>query len=420
MLDDGTAGREVAAQHGHAASRLHGAGGCADDGLVGDVLGRVGDLADGAAVDRRSAAVEMIAELFHQLGHTAGPVEMLHVVVAGGLEIDQHRHLAADRVEFLEIDREAGAARDRGQMDQPVGGAADCLQNGQRIAEGGLGQEFARLRPALSQPNRLAPARLGGANAVGMGGGDRARARQRDAERLDEAAHRRGCAHHHAGALRRREPAAQHLDLGLVDLAGAMLAPEPAAIGAGAEDLALVVADKHRPGDQLDRWHIGADRTHELGWHRLVAAADQHDGVAGLRPDHLLGVDRHQVAQEHRGRVGEGFVDGDRRKLHRQAAGQHHAALHRLDQAGHVAMAGVEVAEGVGDADDRPVERIVGEAGGLDEGLAQEQREAGIAIGREIAAHAACGLHGWGIVGRAHAATNMVVARIVNNYVKGL
>ena len=43
-------------------------------------------------------------------------------------------------------------------------------------------------------------------------------------------------------------------------------------------------------------------------------------------------------------------------------AGQHDAALHRLDQVGHVAVAGVVVAEGVGDADDRPVERVVGVA----------------------------------------------------------
>src|SRR5213075_1259855 len=58
-------------------------------------------------------------------------------------------------------------------------------------------------------------------------------------------------------------------------------------------------------------------------------------------------------------------------------------ALGRLDQVGHVAVAGVVVAEGVGDADDRPVEGVVRIAGGLDEGLAQEQREARIAIGGE-------------------------------------
>ena len=106
----------------------------------------------------------------------------------------------------------------------------------------------------------------------------------------------------------------------------------------------------------------------------------EHHRVHRLGADHLLGVHRHQVAQEHASGVGEALVDGDGGEDHRQAAGQHHAALDRLDQVGDVAVAGVEVAVGVGDADDRPVERVVGVAHGLDEGLAEEQREAGVAV----------------------------------------
>ncbi len=47
---------------------------------------------------------------------------------------------------------------------------------------------------------------------------------------------------------------------------------------------------------------------------------------------------------------------------------------------GDIAVAGIVVAVGVGDADDRAVERVVGIAHRLDEGLAQEQREARIAV----------------------------------------
>src|SRR5262249_42977164 len=46
----------------------------------------------------------------------------------------------------------------------------------------------------------------------------------------------------------------------------------------------------------------------------------------------------------------------------------------------HVAVAGIVVAIGVGDADDRPVQRVVGIAHRLDEGLAQEQRESGVTV----------------------------------------
>jgi hypothetical protein len=43
-------------------------------------------------------------------------------------------------------------------------------------------------------------------------------------------------------------------------------------------------------------------------------------------------------------------------------------------------MAGIVVAVGIGDADDRAIERVVGITHRLDEGLAQEQREASVAI----------------------------------------
>ena len=78
-----------------------------------------------------------VADLAHQARVAAGPVEMLHVVVARRLEVDQHRHLAADPVELLEVDVDAEAARDGGEMDQRVGRAADRLQHAQRVAEGG-------------------------------------------------------------------------------------------------------------------------------------------------------------------------------------------------------------------------------------------------------------------------------------------
>ena len=76
----------------------------------------------------------------------------------------------------------------------------------------------------------------------------------------------------------------------------------------------------------------------------------------------------------------------NRREHHRHRAGQHHAALHRLDDLRHVAMARVVVAVGVGDADDRTVERVVGIAHRLDEGLAQKQRETRIAVTRQTLA----------------------------------
>ena len=240
----------------------------------------------------------------------------------------------------------------------------------------------------------MATTGLGGPDPVRMGRRDRAGPWQGNAERLDEAAHGAGRAHDHAGALGRSQTPADNLHLILVHGTGPVVPPEAAAVGAGSEHLALVVADEHRSRDQLDRRHVGTHRRHQLRRHGLVAAADQHHRIHRLGPDHLLRVHGHEVAQEHAGWTGEGLVDGDRRELHREPPCQHDTPLHRLDQAGHVAVARVEVAEGVGDADDRPIQGIVGKACGLDERLAQKQRETRVAVAGEVATQAGRGRFG--------------------------
>ncbi len=176
------------------------------------------------------------------------------------------------------------------------------------------------------------------------------------------------------------EAAADQLDLGFVDRAGAVLPPEPAAIGAGAQHFTLVMADHHRPGRHHDGGQIRAGGGHDLSRQGLVAAADHHHRIHRLGTDHLLRIHRHQVAQEHRGGVSETLADRNGGKHHRQTACEHNAALHALDQVRHIAVAWIEVAEGIGHADDRAIERIVGIAHGLDEGFAQEQRETGVTI----------------------------------------
>jgi hypothetical protein len=125
-----------------------------------------------------------------------------------------------------------------------------------------------------------------------------------------------------------------------------------------------------------------AGRTHEQSRHGFVAATDQHDRIHRLGADHLFGVDGHLITQKHAGRVGKRFVQRDNRKIDGQAAGQHDTALHRLDQLRNIAMAGVVAAEGIGNTDYWPFQRIVRIAHGLDEGLAQEDGKSGIAIGR--------------------------------------
>ena len=316
-----------------------------------------------------------------QLRHPARPVEMLHIVVAARLQVHQHWHVQPKPVEFRHIQLNPQPAGHGGKMDQRVGRPTNGLQHRQRIAKSRRGHNIARPSPARRQPHRGRTRGLGGADAVGMRGRNARGPRQAHPHRLHHARHRARRAHHHAGALGRRQPARQHVDLRLIDLTGAELAPHPPAIRARPQHLAFMVPHQHRPGRQHHGGDIGARRPHQLRRQGLVAAADHQHRIHRLGADHLLGIQRHQITQEHRRRVGKALGDGNRRELHRHAAGQQNPPLGRLDQFRHVAVARVKVAERVGNADNRPVQRLVGKPHRLDERAAQKQRELGIAIG---------------------------------------
>jgi hypothetical protein len=62
-------------------------------------------------------------------------VEMLHVVRAGGLEIEQDGNVAAELVEGIEVEGNTCAAGYCDQMNKTVRGTADGLQNNHRVAD---------------------------------------------------------------------------------------------------------------------------------------------------------------------------------------------------------------------------------------------------------------------------------------------
>jgi hypothetical protein len=63
----------------------------------------------------------------------AGGVEVLHIVFAGGLQVDQDRRRVAEFVQAVESDPDPGAPGDRGQVDDAVGRAADRQQHAQGV-----------------------------------------------------------------------------------------------------------------------------------------------------------------------------------------------------------------------------------------------------------------------------------------------
>ena len=387
-LHDGTARRQVAAHHRHGAAGMKRLGHRVDDILRPGRRCRVQVFAQRLAVDGQAVEVELVLQLAHHRPRAARLVQVFHEALAGRLEVDQHRRLAAHSVETVEVERIAEPPGHRRDVDDGVGRSANGQQHAQGILEGRRRHDLVRRQALLGQRHGARPAHLRMAQLFRRHRRHGGTARQGHAQGLAHTGHSAGRTHHHAGARRRAQ-----LGIGLPQffffhLLGPIGGPEAAAVGTGAQPVAAMAAGHHRPGQQKDGRHIGAGRAHQQRRHRLVAAADQHDGIHRLALDHLLGVDRHLVAQVHAGRMREGLVQRNDRKIHRQTAGQHDAALHRLDQVGHVAVAGVVAAEGIGDADDRPFQRIVGITHGLDEGLAQEDRESRVAVGGQALVHA--------------------------------
>ena len=234
--------------------------------------------------------------------------------------------------------------------------------------------------PSRGQRDGAHAARLAGAQPIGVHRRDGRRARQHHAERLGEARHRARGAHHRAGARGRGQARLDAPDLGLVDAPAPVLGPEAPAVGAGAKARLAVAPGHHRPGDHQNRRLVGRERAHQERRHGLVAAPHQHDRIHRLGADHLLDVHAHEVAEHQAGRAEERLAERDGRELQRQPARGQHAPLHGFDQLGQQAMAVVEAARGVADADDRPLEHRLAVAHRARERAPQIQREIRIAV----------------------------------------
>ena len=155
-----------------------------------------------------ASSAEQVRQLLHQPRHAAGLMEMLHVVLAGRLQVDQHRHR---RGRSRRTPRESSGCRRgrrwrrdaRRRWSSRRSPAARPWRCGRRLSSesrDGFGPPLGHLRRALA-------ARLGDAHAVGMRRRDRRRCRARRCPSAsDHAGHGAGRAHHHAGADRRRQP----------------------------------------------------------------------------------------------------------------------------------------------------------------------------------------------------------------------
>ena len=345
-------------------------------------------LAQRPAADGKAVEVQHILQLPEDRGQAAGPVQIVHVIITRGFEIDEHRRFTAHLVEGLVVDLIAKPAGQRGQMDNAVGGSACCQQNTQRIGERSGCQDFVGRELFPGHCHRTAAGSFGVAQAISEYRRNGGAAGQHHPHRFGHAGDRARRAHDPAGSTAGHEVVGDFLDFFIIHRAGPIIGPESPAIGTGAETLSAMTAREHGAGNHADGRQVHACGGHQLGWNGFIAAANEDCSIHRLGPQHLLGIHGHQVAQEHRGRVGERFMQRDGRKFDRQPSCHQHAPGDSLDDFRNIGMTGIVTAVCIGDADHRPVQCRLAVAHRFDEGFAQIKRKFRISIARQGAPHA--------------------------------
>ncbi len=357
--------RQIAAQHADAAVRNQRTIERANH-LVVEVRRVLDVVPQRPAVDGQRARMRQqaaFAKPAQHRGQAAGVVELLHQESSRRHQVDDGRRIAADAGPVLEFERHADAAGDRLQMDHRVGRTADRRIGADRILEGLARQDLGQAQPFLCHLDNADAGHVRQHVAARVDRRNRRVVRQRGAERLGHAGHRRRGAHRVAGAGRARHAGFGRQEMVQVDLAGLQRFVQLPDRGARADVLAIELAVEHRAAADDERRHVAAGRAHQQRRRGLVAAGQQHDGVDRIAANRFLDIHRRQIARQHRGRPQIRFAIGEHREFDREAAGFMDAALDVLGQLAEMRIAGRQFRPGVANTDDRPaIEFMIGNA----------------------------------------------------------
>ncbi len=357
-LDDGAVGRQVAAQHRNGRHPGHRIVQRPDHVIVLDP-GAAQRLRQRPAGDIDGLAVKPVGDARHQPQQSAGKKQVFHQIAARRKNVRQHRRLARGAIEAFQFDRKARTPRDRHQMDRGVGRAAERRIDMQRIVQRPLGQDVRRLEVLPDHFDDPLAAGRGHARMRGIHCRNAGCARQRQAQRIHDRGHGRCRAHGIAGAGRAGGNALDVHHFRFVHLAGAIVVPVLAGMGAGAHRRAAIPAVEHRAGGTDNDRQVHADGAHHHAGRGLVAAAEQHGAIHRMLAQQLFRLHRQEIAIEHGGRLDHHFAERQRRQFHRETSGAKNAALDGLRPLAQMRMARAEIAPGVDDGDHRPAHELV-------------------------------------------------------------
>ncbi len=290
VLDHGALGSEVAVQDGDGAVRAEGVVEGTDHVLalkapLGEIrlallvvaarAQLVEVLAQGLARHGHHVEMQHRADLLHDARHAAGIVEELRGPLAGRANVQQVVGAAVQAVEVVGRNLDAELARDRGDVEQRVGGARDGAVDHDQVLEGLAGDDVARAEIVLREPERLTTGRSSGFSQVGASCGKKRRAGKRKAEGLGRDLHGRGRAHEGARAARGARVVLGEHKLLVADLAALVTGADGAELLQGKK----VGARVHNAADDHDGRDVNAPEGHEVRGQPLIAAGHEDAGV---------------------------------------------------------------------------------------------------------------------------------------------
>ena len=315
------------------------------------------------AGDGDRCPVEQVNHLSEHGSKAARPVEVVHEVGAGRLEVDEQRHASADLVEVVEGEINAETSGNREQMNDRVRRTSDRGERHDRVLKGSLCHDGARAPIGLDELDRKSPGGVGTFEQPAVGGWGAGEAGHHRAEGLGEQTHRRCSAHRVAVTATADHRRLRAIEIILRELAAANLLAEPPHVGATAERHAAKSAGEHRTTGHDDCGQVHRGRGHEERGDRLVATAKEHDGIDRVGAQHLLGRHGGHVSPEHGGRSDLSFTERHHRQVEWNASRLEDAVAHGCGHLIQMRVARSEIRRGVRDRDMGPArERIGGQA----------------------------------------------------------
>ena len=373
-LDDRTVGREIAAQNHEPTRRFERTVRRGDH----DLSRRLDDLGnffpERTAGNRHRGSVHEL-RVDHALGDqldAAGVIDVKRHVFPAGAKIGDDRRTFADRIEIVDLERDARFARDCEQMQHAIGGTAGTGRGCDRVLERIAREQIAWAHAAPQEIHhdlaRFVPllrfARIGCARRGAADG--------READEF----------HDHGHRVRGKLTAARtgtgngvvfdREQFRVADLPG-RVRPDRFVDVDDREIFAVEFTWRDRAPVEDQRGNVEPHERHRRAGRRFIAGAERYDRIEHVAaPDEFDRIGDHFARDErglhalrtHRNTVG----DGDRVEFHRRAACFADAALHVFGERAQVEIARHRFDPRVRDADDGFGEVLVAEPHGFEHG----------------------------------------------------